>query len=130
MNKLKLTSCPDSIGELELFIQNLTRQYGICQERYPDILISLTEAVNNAIIHGNEANTDKKVCIEHDYENNRLTFRISDEGTGFDYNNLPDPTRLENLENIGGRGVFLMQKLADRLQFHDNGSTVVIDFNM
>ncbi|MDH3650680.1 MAG: ATP-binding protein [Saprospiraceae bacterium] len=126
---LKLASCPDSIGELEVFVERLARKYDICAERYPDILISLTEAVNNAIIHGNCQNRTKNVVIDHTYEKKiGLTFKISDEGSGFDYTSIPDPTRVENLENTGGRGVFLMRQLSDRIRFANNGRTVIINF--
>jgi serine/threonine-protein kinase RsbW len=128
---LKLASCPDSICELEEFVQTISEKYNICPDRYPDILISLTEAVNNAIIHGNCENRSKKVLIAHRYrKQNGLTFEISDEGQGFDYKSIPDPTRVENLEKCGGRGVFLMRKLADRIKFANNGRTVIINFNV
>ena len=128
---LKLASCPDSICELEHFVQSLSERYNICPDRYHDILISLTEAVNNAIIHGNGENRTKKVLIAHRYrKQNGLTFEISDEGQGFDYKSIPDPTRVENLEKCGGRGVFLMRQLADRIKFANNGRTVIINFNV
>lgn len=128
---LKLSSCPDSICELEHFVQSISQKYNICPDRYPDILISLTEAVNNAIIHGNGENRSKKVLIAHRYrKQNGLTFEISDEGQGFDYKSIPDPTRVENLEKCGGRGVFLMRQLSDRIKFANNGRTVIINFNV
>ena len=128
---LKLSSCPDSICELEHFVQALSERYNICPDRYPDILISLTEAVNNAIIHGNGENRSKKVLVAHKYRKQKgLTFEISDEGSGFDYNSIPDPTRVENLEKTGGRGVFLMRQLSDRIKFANNGRTVIINFNV
>lgn len=128
---LKLASCPDSICKLERFVQKVSQQYNICPDRYPDILISLTEAVNNAIVHGNGANRSKNVVISHSYEKRSgLTFHVSDEGKGFDYKKVPDPTRIENLERCGGRGVFLMRQLSDQLQFKNNGRTVIINFEV
>ena len=127
---LRLSSSPNSICELEVFVQQLSEKYKICQERYPDILISLTEAVNNAIIHGNRENQVKEVVVEHTYNEKGLTFVVSDEGNGFDSQDIPDPTGVENLEKLGGRGVFLMRQLADRLRFTNNGRSVVIFFNV
>ncbi len=128
---LKLASCADSICELEQFVKVLSQRYDICPDRYPDILISLTEAVNNAIIHGNGENRSKNVVIDHVYRKNHgLTFEISDEGAGFDYKSIPDPTKVENLEKTGGRGVFLMHQLSDRIKFVNNGRTVIINFNV
>lgn len=128
---LKLSSCQESICKLECFVQEVAAQYGISEERYPDILISLTEAVNNAIIHGNCENETKNVLINHSYRKQEgLTFEISDEGKGFDHHKLPDPTQMANRENIGGRGVFLIKQLSDRVRFVNNGRTVVINFNV
>ncbi|NND07570.1 MAG: ATP-binding protein [Saprospiraceae bacterium] len=128
---LKLASCSESICELEQFVRNLSEQYNICPDRYPDILISLTEAVNNAIIHGNGECRSKNVLVVHSYQERRgLTFKVSDEGSGFDYASIPDPTKVENLERIGGRGVFLMKQLSDRIKFENNGRTVIINFNV
>lgn len=128
---LKLSSCQDSICKLEFFVQRVTEEYGISKDRYPDILISLTEAVNNAIIHGNQENQQKNVLINHSYRDKEgLTFKISDEGRGFDHQNLADPTRVENIECCGGRGVFLIKQLSDRVRFVDNGRTVIINFDV
>ena len=55
---------------------------------------------------------------------------IKDEGEGFDFNNLPDPTAPENLEKPTGRGVFLMKNLSDLVVFSDNGSVVEIHFKL
>ena len=46
-----------------------------------------------------------------------LRFTIQDEGTGFDYENVPDPTAPENIEKVGGRGIFLMKELSDEVSF-------------
>ena len=128
---LKLASCSDSICALEEFVQTLSVKYNICPDRYPDILISLTEAVNNAIIHGNGENQAKNVLIHHSYKKREgLTFKVSDEGSGFDYKSIPDPTNVENLDKDGGRGVFLMKQLSDRINFTNNGRTVIINFNV
>ena len=94
-------------------------------------MISLTEAVNNAIIHGNGENRSKNVLVAYSYQKcSGLTFEVSDEGSGFDYKSIPDPTRVENLEKCGGRGVFLMKQLSDRIHFANNGRTVIINFNV
>ena len=50
--------------------------------------------------------------------------KIEDEGPGFDPLKLPDPTKKENLLLEGGRGVFLMQKLMDKVEYDDKGNKV------
>jgi serine/threonine-protein kinase RsbW len=88
----------------------------------------MTEAVNNAIVHGNKMDPSKSVTLHFTVSENNLRFTIEDEGPGFDYDNLPDPTAPENIEKPHGRGVFLMKKLADHCSFEDNGRVVILDF--
>ena len=59
-----------------------------------------------------------------------LRIRVDDEGGGFDYKNIPDPTAPENIQNINGRGIFLMEKLSDGLEYSRNGATVELEFNL
>lgn len=127
---LRLTSDPRNISMIESFVQRVVERYKINPDKYGDILISLTEAVNNAIIHGNRKDQSKSVQIQLYKKNDRIAIRVSDEGHGFDYQKLPDPTAPENLVSLGGRGVFLMQQLSDDLRFHNNGSTVEILFKL
>lgn len=127
---LKLKSCTQSICELEKFISFVSSKYKINSTKYPDILISLTEAVNNAIIHGNKQDIKKIVKISLLRTHNGLSFTISDEGNGFNPNELPDPTAPENLDCCGGRGVFLIKELSDNVVFLNNGRTVKIHFNL
>ena len=127
---LKLSSDPKNVARVESFVEHLVDKYGISPDVYGNILISLTEAVTNAITHGNDSDKTKTVQVRLKKQNNRLAFLISDEGGGFDFDNLPDPTAPENLLKIGGRGVFLMRQLSDDVAFYDNGSTVEICFRI
>ncbi|HLF64057.1 MAG TPA: ATP-binding protein [Saprospiraceae bacterium] len=125
---LRLKSSSTCISEVEQYVRKLFEQYGIDPELYPNILISLTEAVNNAIQHGNRNDITKVVCVRSKKNNQVLCCEISDEGPGFDPASLPDPTDPENIEKPGGRGVFLMRQLSDSIRFKDNGSTVELEF--
>ncbi|MEL6987923.1 MAG: ATP-binding protein [Bacteroidota bacterium] len=125
---LKLTSSPNNICEVEAFVKDLVQEHGVKEELHANILISLTEAVNNAIIHGNELDESKFVEVTCKKQNKELCISVSDEGEGFDPNDIPDPTAPENIVKIGGRGVFLIKKLCDRVAFRNNGSTVEIGF--
>ncbi len=131
-NSIKITSDPQNIAQVETFIDDVCKQYNVADESYGNILISLTEAANNAIIHGNKSNRSKDVEISADFDSDRrkLTFLIKDSGNGFDYKSLPDPTAPENLDRPCGRGVFLMMQLADLVIFSDNGSTVEMQFSV
>lgn len=127
---LKLASDPKNVAVVESFVGKICREYQIQREIYGNILISLTEAVNNAIIHGNKNDENKTVRIHLDKMPDRIAFRVSDEGRGFDATTLPDPTCPQNLTKCGGRGVFLMRQLCDRIDFHDNGRTVEMHFKL
>lgn len=91
---------------------------------YPNILISLTEAVNNAMQHGNQFDDQKKILVSCRTHAHQIRLIISDEGSGFDPVNIPDPTNSDHIEVEGGRGVFLMKQLTDELHFLDHGRTV------
>ncbi|HET6245317.1 MAG: ATP-binding protein [Bacteroidetes bacterium] len=126
---IEFSALPDNIILVEKLIDQICSEYKINEDHYGNILVTLTEAVNNAIYHGNKSNPDKKVFISFKAINNELFFTIKDEGTGFDFNNLPDPTDPLNIEKPNGRGVFLMRHLSDAIEFKDNGTTVNIKFS-
>jgi len=126
--ELFLASNIDSISEVESLIDEACEFHLLDEENFGNMLIAVTEAVNNAITHGNQLNPDKKVLLSLDSTSDNLIFVVSDEGKGFDFNNIPDPTLPENIENIRGRGVFLMNHLADSVSYNDIGSSVTLTF--
>ncbi len=127
---LKLTSNPRNICLVEAFVQKIANRYRINSDTYGNILISLTEAVNNAIIHGNHQDESKTVEINLRKTSDIIAFSVSDQGPGFDAKGVPDPTKPENLTRCGGRGVFLMRQLSDGIAFRNNGSTVEMEFKL
>ena len=129
-DKISLASESKSLLVLEEWINKLCDLYQISVEQYGNVLIAITEAVNNAIIHGNKNVANKKTNIEYNIENQTITFTVFDEGNGFDFNDLPDPTSPENLEKPQGRGIFLMNHLADEVNFIDNGNVVQLKFTI
>ena len=125
---IQVPSLPDNIRIIESFIDNAKEKFHFNDDIYGNIMISVTESVNNAIRHGNQNDKSKNVSISLDLSDSLLRFRVEDEGSGFDYNNLPDPTAPENIEKPGGRGIFLMKHLADEVVFSNNGSVVDLVF--
>jgi serine/threonine-protein kinase RsbW len=130
VTELKLNSRPESLGEVEKIIDDLRATYDVSEDMFGNMLVAITEAVTNAIYHGNKSDPAKKVSIQYQLKNNNLSFVIADEGPGFDYYNLPDPTAPENLEKECGRGIFLMKHLTDQLIFADNGRVVELNFKI
>jgi serine/threonine-protein kinase RsbW len=127
---LKVNSNPSSVAQVEPFLEEVLSHFNIPPDRYGEILVSLTEAVANAIIHGNCNDTSKKVELECQAKATEVAFRVSDEGNGFDPESIPDPTTPENLLKCGGRGVFLMRELCDKLHYYNNGRTVEMRFKL
>ena len=125
---LIIESNPINISKLEHLTQEIIKDYNFDSSKYGVILISLTEAVSNAIIHGNDSEIDKKVSIKLKTIENGIILRVSDKGIGFDFSDLPDPTLPENLDADGGRGIFVIRSLSDSCIFYDNGSTVEMTF--
>ena len=127
---MQLPSQIDSISQIETFIDDVCDQFSIGEDHYGNILIALTEAINNAITHGNKLDASKKVHVEMESNSREISFTISDEGDGFDFENIPDPTLPENITKINGRGVFLMKSLADEVIFDENGTKTTLKFSM
>ena len=126
---LKINSNTQSLRLVERLVEDVCQVYGVNDDCYGNMLIAVTEAVNNAILHGNKNDPEKFVRIGFESENNKLIFSITDEGPGFDYANLPDPTDPANIDKVSGRGVFLMQNLTDSIQFEQGGKRVLLGFN-
>lgn len=115
---------------MEDFVQDLKSWANMSEDEYGNVLISLSEAVTNAIKHGNQQDASKNVHIEASKQNNSLKVIVEDEGTGFDPDSIPDPRKDENLLNTGGRGVFLMEHYADEVVYKNEGSTLILTFKL
>lgn len=126
--EISFNSVAENIHIVEKLIDEVCEILKISEEHYGNILISMTEAVNNAIVHGNKLDPEKQVNVKVKSDDKSVHFTIEDEGPGFDYDNLPDPTAPENIEKPNGRGVFLMKNLADECTFEDNGRIVELEF--
>lgn len=127
---IQVPSMTENIRMIESFIDNAKDKFHLDDDIYGNIMIAVTEAVNNAIKHGNNNNKSKNVHLSLSLQDSLLKFTVKDEGSGFNYDNLPDPTAPENLEKPGGRGIFLMKHLSDEVEFKDNGRIVELSFYM
>ena len=125
---IQIPSLSENIRMIESFIDNAKERFELEDDIYGNIMIAVTEAVNNAIRHGNQGIKGKNVSLSLIISESSIQFKIEDEGTGFDYHDLPDPTAPENLEKPGGRGIFLMKNLSDEVNFKEGGKVVELDF--
>ncbi|MBS1544788.1 MAG: ATP-binding protein [Bacteroidetes bacterium] len=128
--RIQVPAIPENIRMIESFIDNSKDKFHLDDDIYGNIMIAVTEAVNNAIKHGSHNDSSKNVSISLSLDDSMIKFRIEDEGEGFNYHNLPDPTAPENLEKPGGRGIFLMKHLSDEVDFKEGGRVVELSFYM
>lgn len=115
--KMICDSNPKEIVCIERFLRRVSTKIHIDDGTMYRLLVSCTEAVNNAIIHGNKSNPAKKVVIRCIAGKQELTISVKDEGKGFDPESLQDPRTEENLLKEDGRGVFLIRSLMDKVKF-------------
>ena len=127
--RIEFPSKAENIHLVEKMIDEVCTKHNVHESHYGNILIALTEAVNNAIHHGNRLDPSKQVTVGYRAGHGKITFFVKDQGPGFDHDQLPDPTDPENIEKPHGRGVFLMRALADMVAFNDHGATVAMTFS-
>lgn len=128
VDTLSIPSDFSALGEVEILIDNVCARLKVNEDYYGNVLIAVTEAVNNAIQHGNKFNNDLNVDLAVGDHEMDFCFSVKDYGEGFDYDNLPDPTAPENLEKADGRGIYLMRTLAEEVEFENDGRNVNIYF--
>jgi len=126
--RLKIESKTTSLRIVENAIDDMTGAIGINQDNYGKILVATLEAVNNAIKHGNNEIPEKLVDVVIEYNDNELRITVTDQGEGFNPAHIPDPTLPANIEELSGRGVFLMSKLSDTISFNEKGNSVTMSF--
>lgn len=127
---MNIASKVESLREVERFVDEVSVACRMSSEVYGNVLIATLEAANNAILHGNKLDAGKDVNIAFKWNSMILELEVTDQGKGFNFDNIPDPTEPGNLEKINGRGVFLMEKLSDSISFKENGRKVYLTFNL
>ena len=132
MNKFEISINSEvaKIEQVENFITHIFAVLKLSSELHGRIILSVVEAVNNAILHGNKRNSTKLVTITAEKLDNLLQITIADEGEGFDYTEIPDPTSPKAIYNPTGRGLYLMKTLSDHLVFERNGATAILSFTL
>lgn len=127
---INIQSTIDNLIKVEKLVDEISTECNLSSEIYGNVLIATLEAANNAILHGNKLDEKKDVSIKFMWNNKSLHLVVTDQGQGFDFESIPDPTAPENVEKVSGRGVFLMEKLSDGLKFTENGRKVKLTFNL
>lgn len=120
----------ENISLIENLIDETSVELSLVADLYGNLLISTIEAVTNAIVHGNKQDDTKIVKVSVELTANKLCVEVADQGKGFNLEQIPDPTKPDNVEKPDGRGIFLMKNLADNIEFENNGSIVRLFFKI
>lgn len=129
--KLVLSSSFEEIEKVESYVKSLQERLDFHNDEFARIMLALSEAVTNAIVHGNEEEESKSVTIRSRLENEgRLKISVEDEGKGFDREELPDPLKEENLLKEGGRGVYLIEQYTDGMEYNEKGTRITMTFEI
>jgi serine/threonine-protein kinase RsbW len=131
VQKMVLESNLENVGVMDQLITRIREEFSVSEELCSDIWLTLNEAVSNAIRHGNKFDPSKKVRVSLESKYDRyLCFSVTDEGEGFDPASVPDPTCEERIGEPGGRGVFLINRIADSVEYSCNGTCLEMCFDL
>ncbi len=121
---------PNDLRQIEHAVEYVMQRCTACQahgrKMRLNFRVSLTEALSNAMLYGNERDPDKRVRVEVIVGEHEIKARVTDEGSGFSPQDVPDPTAPDNLEKSGGRGLFLMRELMDEVHYNERGNQVTM----
>lgn len=132
MNKLEISISSEisNIVKVENFIESFLVHFNLPASLFGKVSLSVIEAVNNAILSGNKRQPEKSVTLIAERLRDQFMVTVKDEGEGFDYTDIPDPTLPDNISKVTGRGLYLMKTLSDELIFENNGASVTLVFNL
>ena len=111
-------SSPDTVASVDSFLESRLKSAGFPDDLLADVAVSVSEVVNNAIIHGNREDHSKQVEIDLKIDSDRIAISVQDEGAGFDPDALPNPVAQENLMREVGRGLFIVRAYMDEVNFN------------
>ncbi len=128
---LELESHPDVVHQVIELLDELKEQYEFKEDVFGSLIVAVSEAINNSVVHGNKLDPAKKVNVDIELRNHyQLVIRVKDEGPGFDKDNLPDPLHPDNLLKPNGRGVYYMKTMAEDVVFNETGNEVELYFHV
>ena len=131
LHHLAFSTNKNNIHLVEQFVENLCDYYNINSTYFGNILTAVTEAVENAIYHGNKNDPAKKIYLKFEVKPDGFSFKVKDQGQGFNLDTVPDPTDYNaDFSETEGRGLFIIKSLADEVFFHDNGSCIELIFKI
>lgn len=128
--ELILKSEYEEVEKVEHLLNELQAELGFDDEFYAKLMLTVSEAATNGIVHGNKLDPSKKVVLTAKSNGKKLVFTSKDEGAGFEPDEVADPLAEENLLKPSGRGVFLMKEYAEEVEYQENGTKLVLRFKL
>ena len=119
-----------NINIVRNFLQEFYLEFNLKRDSFNLVFLGISEAVNNAILHGNKLDPEKKVFVSLNLNVHRLVVEVEDEGEGFCDHELMDPILPKNVQLEGGRGIYIIRQLANELAFKEDGKRVIIQFTL
>jgi serine/threonine-protein kinase RsbW len=122
-------TCAGTYEYLEAFaalVQRAAREIDLPEEEEVDLMIAVMEAVNNAILHGNQEDEKKNIHIKIEAQPSSITVWVQDEGAGFLVNAIPNPLTPDNVMNTSGRGILMMQAFMDEVEILPSNTGTVV----
>lgn len=130
LHTLTLKSTYEEVERVEKLLNTLQKELGFNDELYARLMLAVSEAATNGILHGNKLDESKTVEIAAYKNDGKLIFETQDQGEGFNPDEIPDPLAEENLMKPSGRGVFLMEEYADEVNFSEGGTKLTLVFEL
>jgi serine/threonine-protein kinase RsbW len=115
--QIVIPSSLDYLPKVDEYVERKLRKMGVDKDKLADIAISVTEAVTNAVMHGNKNDLKKKVAINLKVDSSCVEITVEDEGNGFDPEAVQCPIEEGNILKPVGRGIFILQSLMDKVDF-------------
>jgi serine/threonine-protein kinase RsbW len=128
--ELVLKSTYEELEKVEGLLNELQAELEFDDEFYARLMLTVSEAATNAVVHGNQLDAGKIATITAESDGTTLTVSAKDQGDGFDPDEVDNPLDEENLLKPSGRGVFLMGEYADDVQYEENGTRLILKFRL
>jgi serine/threonine-protein kinase RsbW len=115
--QITIPSSLDYLPKVDEYVEGKLRELGVDEDRLADIAVSVTEAVTNAVLHGNKNDLTKKVQVKLKADSSRVEITVEDQGNGFNPESIQSPVEEGNLLKEAGRGIFILKSLMDEVDF-------------
>ena len=122
--RVVIKSVPENVSVVDDILMALAEEVVLLEQQRFNIHLALAESIQNAILHGNDSDPNKNVIIDYELYKGQLYFCISYQGSGFNMQDIADPTSAENLEKEGGRGVLFLKQITKHFHYCNEARAV------